>query len=105
MMGEVFGAGHPTEGSDCVFDLRRVLVVGGRACFELIEEIGGVNRHTQTLATLWNEGARILRIEDRDERVYAINPIFEHISQVVNDFRSRSATPTSSSKTIVRIAR
>ena len=83
------------------FDLRHVLVVGDRACFELIEEIGGVNRHTQTLATLWNEGARILRIEDRDERAYAMNPIFEHISQVVNDFRSRSATPTSSSKTIV----
>ena len=105
MMGEVFGARHPTEGSDCVFDLRRVLVVGDRACFELIEEIGGVNRHTQTLATLWNEGARILRIEDRDERAHAMNPIFEQISQVVNDFRSRSATPTSSSKTIVRIAR
>jgi hypothetical protein len=45
--------------------------------------------------------ARILRIEDRDERAHAMNPIFEQISQVVNDFRSRSATPTSSSKTIV----
>jgi len=40
MMGEVFGARHPTEGSDRVFDLRRVRVVGCRACFELIEEFG-----------------------------------------------------------------
>src|SRR3954452_17953917 len=38
------------------------------------------------LATLWNEGARILRIEDRDEREQAMNPIFEQISRVVNDF-------------------
>ena len=86
MMLEVFGARHPTVGSDCVFDLRCVIVVGDRACFERIEEIGGVNRHTQMLATLWNEGARILRIEDRDEREHAMNPIFEQISQVVNDF-------------------
>jgi hypothetical protein len=40
MMLEVFGTRHPTEGSDRVFDLRRVRVVGCRACFELIEEFG-----------------------------------------------------------------
>ena len=28
------------------------------------------------LANLWNEGARILRIEDRDEREQAMSPIF-----------------------------
>jgi hypothetical protein len=52
----------------------------------MIEVSRAVNGHTQMLATLWNEGASILRIEDRDERERAMNPIFERISQVVNDF-------------------
>src|SRR6478672_12799012 len=86
MMGRCSVPGTPPRAAIVSFDLRHVLVVGDRACFELIEEIGGVNRHTQTLATLWNEGARILRIEDRDERAHAMNPIFEQISRVVNDF-------------------
>ena len=45
-----------------------------------------VSAHTQMLATLWNEGARILRLQDSDERAAAMQPIFEQISQVVNDF-------------------
>ena len=45
-----------------------------------------VSAHTQMLATLWNQGASILRIEDPDERERAMNPIFEQIGQVVNDF-------------------
>ncbi len=45
-----------------------------------------VNGHTQLLATLWNQAASILSIEDREERELAMNPIFEQISQVVNDF-------------------
>ena len=52
----------------------------------MVEVSRAVNAHTQMLATLWNEGARILRIEDRDEREQAMNPIFEQISRVVNDF-------------------
>jgi hypothetical protein len=52
----------------------------------MIEVSRAVNGHTHMLATLWNEGARILRIEDRDEREQAMNPIFEQISRVVNDF-------------------
>ena len=52
----------------------------------LVEVSRTVNGHTQLLATLWNEAASILRIEDRDERELAMNPIFEQISQVVNDF-------------------
>jgi flagellar motor switch/type III secretory pathway protein FliN len=52
----------------------------------MIEVSRAVNAHTQLLATLWNQGAGILRIEDRDEREQAMNPIFEQISQVVNDF-------------------
>lgn len=52
----------------------------------MVEVSRAVNGHSQMLATLWNEGARILRIEDRDEREQAMNPIFEQISRVVNDF-------------------
>ena len=52
----------------------------------MVEVSRAVNTHTQMLATLWNEGARILRIEDRDEREQAMNPIFDQISRVVNDF-------------------
>ena len=52
----------------------------------MIEVSRAVNAHTQMLATLWNQGAGILRIEDRDEREHAMNPVFEQISQVVNDF-------------------
>ena len=52
----------------------------------MIEVSRAVNGHTHMLATLWNEGARILRIEDRDEREQAMHPIFEQISRVVNDF-------------------
>jgi hypothetical protein len=52
----------------------------------MVEVSRAVNGHTQMLATLWNEGARILRIEDRDEREQAMGPIFEQISRVVNDF-------------------
>jgi len=35
---------------------------------------------------LWNQAASILGIEDRGEREQAMNPIFERIGQVVNDF-------------------
>jgi hypothetical protein len=52
----------------------------------VIEVSRAVTAHTQMLATLWNQGATILRIEDRDEREHAMNPIFEQISQVVTDF-------------------
>jgi hypothetical protein len=52
----------------------------------VVEVSRAVNAHTQMLATLWNQGAGILRIEDRDEREHAMTPIFEQISQVVNDF-------------------
>jgi hypothetical protein len=45
-----------------------------------------VNAHAHVLATLWNEGASILLIEDREAREQAMNPIFEQIGQVVNDF-------------------
>ena len=52
----------------------------------LIEVSRTVNGHTQLLATLWNQAASVLTIEDRDERELVMNPIFEQISQVVNEF-------------------
>jgi hypothetical protein len=45
-----------------------------------------VNGHTQLLATLWKHAASILSMDDLDERELAMNPIFEQISQVVNEF-------------------
>ena len=43
-------------------------------------------RHSHALATLWNQGASILRNEDREAREQAMNPIFEQISQIVHEF-------------------
>jgi hypothetical protein len=45
-----------------------------------------VSAHTHALAVLWNQGATILRMEDREAREQAMNPVFEQIGQVVNDF-------------------
>jgi hypothetical protein len=45
-----------------------------------------VNGNTQLLATLWKHAANILSIDDLDERELAMTPIFEQISQVVNEF-------------------
>jgi hypothetical protein len=52
----------------------------------MIEVSRAVNAHTHMLATLWNQAASVLRIEDADDRQNAMNPIFEQISRVVNDF-------------------
>lgn len=52
----------------------------------MVEVSRAVGAHTRMLATLWNEGARIVLIEDSDERERAMTPIFEQISQVVTDF-------------------
>jgi hypothetical protein len=45
-----------------------------------------VSAHTHMLATLWNDSARILTMADREARENAMQPIFEQIGQVVNDF-------------------
>jgi hypothetical protein len=52
----------------------------------MIEVSRAVSAHTQMLATLWNQGATILRIDDRDEREQAMAPIFEQIGHVVYAF-------------------
>jgi hypothetical protein len=52
----------------------------------MIEVSRAVGAHTRMLASLWNDAARVLRIEDREERELAMNPIFEKVSQVVSDF-------------------
>lgn len=52
----------------------------------MIEVSRAVSAHTHMLATLWDQGARILHNEQRDERERAMSPIFEQISQIVNDF-------------------
>lgn len=52
----------------------------------MIEVSRAVGEHTQMLARLWNKGASVLLIEDRVEREQAMNPIFEQIGHVVNEF-------------------
>ena len=52
----------------------------------MIEVSRAVNAHAHILATLWNQSASILRIKDGTAREQAMNPIFEQIIQVVNDF-------------------
>lgn len=52
----------------------------------MIEVSRAVSAHTHMLAALWNQGASVLLNEDRDEREMAMRPIFEQVSQVVNDF-------------------
>lgn len=52
----------------------------------VIDVSRAVGAHTHMLAVLWNQGASILRVEDRVEREQALQPVFEQIGQVVNDF-------------------
>ncbi|MBV8928230.1 MAG: hypothetical protein JO152_03790 [Mycobacteriaceae bacterium] len=52
----------------------------------MVEVSRAVSTHTQMLAALWNQGADILRLDDRNERERAMQPVFEQIAQVVNDF-------------------
>jgi hypothetical protein len=52
----------------------------------VVEVARAVSAHTQMLATLWNRGASILTLTDRDEREREMLPIFEQIGRVVNDF-------------------
>jgi hypothetical protein len=51
-----------------------------------VEVSRSVNAITAMLATLWNLSASILRLEDRDGREQAMNPIFDQIGQLVHDF-------------------
>ena len=66
--------------------IERIHLVGQLQKQAMIDVSRTIGAQTQILATLWNQGARILRIEERDEREDAMNPIFEQISQTVNDF-------------------
>lgn len=52
----------------------------------MIEVSRAVAAHTQMLATLWNEAARVLPIEDAGERQLAMSPVFDQIGQIVNGF-------------------
>lgn len=52
----------------------------------MIEVSRAVNAQTHALAALWNQSVSILQMADRAARAQAMNPVFEQISQVVNDF-------------------
>ncbi|MCT7661407.1 hypothetical protein [Mycobacterium deserti] len=66
--------------------VERVHLLAQQQRLAMIEVSRAVNAHTQALAALWNQGATVLRIEDREARERAMSPIFEQISQVVKDF-------------------
>ena len=66
--------------------IERVHLVNHLQKQAMIEVSRSVGEHTHMLATLWNQSANILTIEDRDEREQAMSPIFAQISQTVNDF-------------------
>ena len=46
------------------------------SCKQAHRGVAHVNGHTQLLATLWNQAASILSIDDLDEQELAMNPIF-----------------------------
>ncbi|WP_083406245.1 hypothetical protein [Mycolicibacterium rutilum] len=69
-----------------VFRAEREQLLAQQQKLAITEVSRAVGTHTQLLAALWNEGARILRMPDRDDREAAMSPIFEQIAQVVKDF-------------------
>ena len=66
--------------------VERVHLLAQQQRLAMTEVSRAVYAHSHALATLWNQGASILRNEDREAREQAMNPIFEQISRVVNDF-------------------
>jgi hypothetical protein len=66
--------------------IERLHILGQLQKQAMVDVSRAVNTHVQLLGTLWNRSAIVLRIEDRDARDEAMNPIFEEIGQLVNDF-------------------
>jgi hypothetical protein len=66
--------------------VERVQLLAQQQKLAMNEVTRAVNAQTHALATLWNHGATVLAMADREAREHAMNPIFEQIGQVVNDF-------------------
>jgi hypothetical protein len=66
--------------------VERVALLAQQQKLAMVEVSRAVNAQTHALATLWNESVGILTIADRETRAQAMNPIFEQIGHVVNDF-------------------
>jgi len=66
--------------------VERVHLLAQQQRLAMTEVSRAVYAHSHALATLWNQGASILRNEDREAREQAMNPIFEQISQIVHEF-------------------
>ncbi len=66
--------------------VERVQLLAQQQKLAMNEVTRAVNAQTHALATLWNLSAGILHLDDRQAREQAMNPIFEQISQAVNDF-------------------
>jgi hypothetical protein len=66
--------------------VERVHMLAQQQRLAMIGVSRAVGAQIQALASLWNLGAEILRVEDPSERERAMKPVFEQITQVVNDF-------------------
>jgi hypothetical protein len=66
--------------------VERVHMLAQQQRLAMIGVSRAVGAQIQALASLWNLGAEILRVEDPGERERAMKPVFEQITQVVNDF-------------------
>jgi hypothetical protein len=66
--------------------VERVQLLAQQQRLAINEVTRAVNAQTHALASLWNQGATALGLDDRHTREQAMGPIFEQIGQVVNDF-------------------
>jgi uncharacterized protein (UPF0147 family) len=66
--------------------VERVHLLAQQQKLALVGVSRAVNANTQALASLWNHAASVLQLEDGEARERAMNPVFEEIAQVVNDF-------------------
>ncbi len=66
--------------------VERVHLIAQQQRLAMNEVSRAVSAPTHALATLWNQSATVLQMEDRVAREQAMNPIFEQIGHVVKEF-------------------
>jgi hypothetical protein len=66
--------------------VERVQLLAQQQRMAMVEVSRGVNAQTQALAALWNQSAVALQIADPESRAAAMNPVFDQIARVVNEF-------------------
>jgi hypothetical protein len=66
--------------------VERVQLLAQQQRMAMIEVSRAVNAQTQALSALWNQSAAVLQIADAEKRAAAMNPVFDQIARVVNEF-------------------